>query len=96
MFMVDAAAQNAYAMFLLQNKNIIDKKRCLNFKIHFKTLKKIKLICFSTAKILEDLGVALIKANVLFRHESAKNMNYIGVKNNLKFVLINFIDNVNI
>jgi hypothetical protein len=93
MFMVDAADQNAFAMFLLQKKNIIDEKRCLNFK----TLKKkIILICCCTARILEDLGVALIKANVLFRHEGAKNMNYIGVKNDLKFVLINFIENVNI
>jgi hypothetical protein len=74
-------------------KKIIDEKRCLNFK----TLKKkIILICCCTARILEDLGAALIKANVLFRHEGAKNMNYIGVKNDLKFVLINYIENVNI
>lgn len=43
---------------------------------------------------LEKLGILLILPNVLDRIEAAKEVNYRGVKQNLKCLLLNFINQV--
>jgi hypothetical protein len=94
MIMIDAAARNSYSIYKLKNNLKIDsfRSRKINLRNYFK-IKLLKMNNKARQTQLERLGI-LILPNVLDRIEAAKEVNYRGVKQNLKCLLLNFINQV--